>query len=121
MAVLSGNLDQPVDMMEIARQTTRRDVERLPRGAVKVIAPAKVNLYLAVGARRSDGYHEVENLMQTVMLHDVVYLWLDEDAAPGAVSCECVAYEGLEPVDVAPEENLAVRAVRALAVEVFGA
>ena len=152
---MQNRLDQPVDMMEIARETTRRDTQRLPRGAVKVLAPAKVNLHLHVGARRPDGYHDVENVMQTIMLHDVVYLWPLDGAAAGTgtaaetgaaaaaasgvdvgtgmaaaaagtsgtcgkVTCECVACEGLTPVDIAPEENLAVRAVRALAAEVFG-
>lgn len=118
---MTGRLDQPVDMMEIARETTRRDTQRLPHGAVKVLAPAKVNLRLRVGARRPDGYHEVENVMQTIMLHDVVYMWPLDEAHTGSVACECRAFEGLPQVDVAPEENLAVRAVRALAAEAFGA
>ena len=31
--------------------------------AVKVFAPAKINLFLHVGERRSDGYHELESLV----------------------------------------------------------
>ena len=111
------NGDQPVDMMEIARRTTQRDVERLPRGAVKAIAPAKVNLVFRVGPRREDGYHDVQNVMQTVLLHDVLYLWPLE-GHPGEVECECRAFEDLPPLDAPAERNLAVRAVRALA-EVF--
>ena len=111
------NAGQPVDMMEIARQTTQRDVERLPKGTVKAVAPAKVNLYLGVGPRRADGYHDVCNVMQTVMLHDVVYLW--PAGAPGEVTCECRACEGLPPLDAVPADNLACRAVRALAARVF--
>lgn len=113
------NAGQPVDMMEIARRTTQRDIERLPRGAVKVIAPAKVNLFFAVAGRRADGYHEVTNVMQTLLLHDVLYLWPTD--TPGEVACECRAYEELPQLDAPPEKNLAVRAVRALAAHLFGA
>ena len=113
------NAGQPVDMMEIARRTTQRDIERLPRGAVKVIAPAKVNLFFAVAGRRADGYHEVTNVMQTLLLHDVLYLWPTD--VPGEVACECRAYEDLPQLDAPPEKNLAVRAVRALAAHLFGA
>ncbi len=35
-------------------------------GAVEVLAPAKLNLFLEVLARRPDGYHEIESLMVTV-------------------------------------------------------
>ena len=113
------NAGQPVDMMEIARRTTQRDIERLPRGAVKVIAPAKVNLFFAVTGRRADGYHEVANVMQTLLLHDVLYLWPTD--VPGEVTCECRAYEDLPQLDAPTEKNLAVRAVRALAAHLFGA
>ncbi|MBQ3489642.1 MAG: 4-(cytidine 5'-diphospho)-2-C-methyl-D-erythritol kinase [Clostridia bacterium] len=37
---------------------------------ISVLAPAKINLYLNVGARRADGYHEIETVMQTVSLFD---------------------------------------------------
>ena len=110
--------NQPVDMMEIARQTALRDTERLPRGAVKVVAPAKVNLVFRVGPRRDDGYHDVLNVMQTLLLHDVLYLWPLEEA-PGVVTCECRTFENLPPLDTPAERNLAVRAVRALAEHVF--
>ena len=116
---LFNNGDQPVDMMEIARQTTARDVERRKPGTVKVVAPAKVNLVLKVGERREDGYHPLENVFQAVMLHDLVYLW--PEGPVGAVTCECMAFESLPPVDAAPENNLATRAVRALACALFGA
>lgn len=40
----------------------------------KVVAPAKVNLYLAVGERQENGYHPVENVMHTLLMHDVLYM-----------------------------------------------
>ncbi len=48
-----------------------------------VLAPAKLNLMLAVGARRDDGFHEVATVMQTLDLADRIdvdiELW-DSDA-----------------------------------------
>ena len=69
-------------------------------------AYAKINLYLDVMAKRSDGYHDILSLMQTVDLHDVVRLDVQEDA-PGEIVLHCGA--GL-PCD---EKNLAYRAALA--------
>ena len=41
-------------------------------GGVEVLAPAKLNLFLEVLARRPDGYHEIESLMVTVNLYDTL-------------------------------------------------
>lgn len=37
---------------------------------IRTVAPAKINLSLEVLDRRSDGYHEVRTVMQTIDLHD---------------------------------------------------
>lgn len=37
-------------------------------------APAKVNLFLEVSAKRPDGYHDIESVMQTVTLFDRITL-----------------------------------------------
>src|SRR6201985_3548646 len=44
----------------------------VPTGSVTVRVPAKVNLYLAVGDRRDDGYHELTTIFQAVSLLDEV-------------------------------------------------
>ena len=67
--------------------------------AVKVRAYAKVNLALEVLGRRSDGYHEVRTVLQTIELWDDLEVTSSE-----GVSVEC---EGL---DVATEEELSYRA-----------
>ncbi len=44
----------------------------VPTGSVTVRVPGKVNLYLAVGDRRGDGYHELTTVFQAVSLLDEV-------------------------------------------------
>ncbi len=39
-------------------------------------APAKINLYLNVTARRADGFHDIETVMQAIDLFDVLHLSL---------------------------------------------
>lgn len=47
--------------------------------AAKTIkAPAKINLFLAIKAKRPDGYHELESLMQKLELADVVRVRVSE-------------------------------------------
>lgn len=67
------------DSMKIDMVATARDVQWsadtfLGFGSVKLVAPAKVNLFLGVGSRREDGYHDVVNVMQATALHDVLYM-----------------------------------------------
>ncbi|RFD26465.1 4-(cytidine 5'-diphospho)-2-C-methyl-D-erythritol kinase [Mycobacterium uberis] len=44
----------------------------MPTGSVTVQVPGKVNLYLAVGDRRDDNYHELTTVFQAVSLVDEV-------------------------------------------------
>lgn len=44
----------------------------MPTGSVTVRAPGKINLYLAVGDRRDDGYHELTTVFHAVSLVDEV-------------------------------------------------
>ncbi len=46
--------------------------EWVPTGTVTVRAPGKVNLYLGVGDRRDDGYHELTTVFHAVSLADEV-------------------------------------------------
>ena len=55
-------------------------------GAVVVRAPAKVNLFLEVLAKRPDGYHEIATLLVAVSLYDT--LEFKEDSS-GAVRLRC--------------------------------
>jgi 4-diphosphocytidyl-2-C-methyl-D-erythritol kinase len=71
-------------------------------------APAKVNLHLAVGARRADGYHDLHTVYQAVGLWDQVTLTLADRLTVTVVG----EGAGQVPVDTG---NLAVQAVRAVA------
>lgn len=85
-------------------------------GWVKVLAPAKVNLHLAIGARRADGYHEAVSIMHALALHDVVYLRRD-DLAQGEglqVRADMVGRGGVQVPQLDGEDNIAVKAVRRL-------
>ncbi|MDT8334844.1 MAG: 4-(cytidine 5'-diphospho)-2-C-methyl-D-erythritol kinase [Desulfurivibrionaceae bacterium] len=69
-----------------------------------VPAPAKINLYLRVKGRRPDGYHELESVMQKLVLADFVRVAVDEGSGI-ALSCPAA---GLPEDDT----NLAWRAAR---------
>ncbi len=92
------------------------------RHVVVVRAPAKLNLSLAVLARRSDGYHEIESLMVPVTLHDT--LRVRSAASPGVrlavrFGGRLAGPRGRVLAGDVPEDgrNLAVRAVDLLATE----
>lgn len=70
---------------------------------------AKVNLYLAVGERRADGYHDIDTVFQTVSLHDDLVI---EDAGEFSVTFRLEGVDGPPP---APGEDLVTMAARALA------
>jgi 4-diphosphocytidyl-2-C-methyl-D-erythritol kinase len=82
--------------------------EWVPTGSITVRVPGKVNLYLAVGDRRDDGYHELTTVFHAVSLLDEVTV-RDADV----LSLE-LAGEGADflPTD---ERNLAWRAAELMA------
>ncbi|NLH95961.1 MAG: 4-(cytidine 5'-diphospho)-2-C-methyl-D-erythritol kinase [Clostridiaceae bacterium] len=53
---------------------------------VEIPAYAKINLSLDVTGKREDGYHELRMIMQTVSLHDTVYL---EATGEAGIRLEC--------------------------------
>lgn len=70
---------------------------------IALLAPAKVNLFLAVGELRSDGYHDVVTILQALdeSVADVVEL-----TAADSLSVTCAP-----DIGVAAEENLVHRAL----------
>lgn len=72
--------------------------------ALRVLAPAKINLVLRILGRREDGYHDLDTLFQAISLGDEVLL------LPKATSGIELGVTG---ADVGPaEDNLAFRAAR---------
>jgi len=74
--------------------------------ALVVWAPAKVNLFLEVLARRPDGYHEINTLMVTVSLYDTLEF---KEEASGAIRLHCD-----QPNLSTGPDNLVVRAAALL-------
>jgi 4-diphosphocytidyl-2-C-methyl-D-erythritol kinase len=75
--------------------------------SVTVRAPAKLNLQLAVGPPRADGYHDLVTVFHAVSLFDEV------TASAAAIDGVSVSGEGADRVP-ADSDNLALRAVAAL-------
>lgn len=110
---------------------------------VKVVAPAKVNLFLGIGPSQENGYHSATTVMHALAMHDTLTLTqveageevslfepgnaaqpqrqLDIKVEAGSglqVGANVQWAAGLEPLAIADEDNLACRAVRALAQEI---
>lgn len=68
--------DKPmsVDMLGAARDAQWSALAFLGPDSMRVMAPAKVNLFLGVGARRADGRHEVLTVMHALALHDTLHV-----------------------------------------------
>src|SRR5207253_10888457 len=56
--------------------------------AVRIRTPAKINLILRVLDRRTDGYHNLWSLMQTVGLEDELHIHLQPDTPGVHLRCD---------------------------------
>lgn len=74
-------------------------------GALRVLAPAKINLHLAVGGIRPDGYHDVVTVLHALAFGDTVTI---RPATRFAFVCDGMP-------DLSPEDNLAWRAAHQMA------
>lgn len=124
-----------VDMLATARDVQWTAETFLGHGAIKLVAPAKVNLFLGVGARRADGFHDVANIMHAVALHDIMYMhqapWTSEEDASDLpdhlavggpednvlVSIDCTDKTGVgaAALSIPARDNIAFKAIDALA------
>jgi 4-diphosphocytidyl-2-C-methyl-D-erythritol kinase len=86
------------------------------RDGVTARAPAKVNLSLAVGPLRSDGFHELATVYQAVSLFDEVTVrWAEPGEDTPLVQIERSSGSASGPQVPEGEDNLAWRAVTHLA------
>ena len=69
---------------------------------------AKINLWLNVGSKRPDGYHDVESVMQQVTLFDYVTVLRDTDTTARGVRITCT--DRLVPSD---DRNIAAKCAMA--------
>jgi len=76
-----------------------------PPGETRWPAPAKLNLFLHVTGRRPDGYHDLQTLFQLIDLADTIGITVRGDG---------LIERPTGPAAVPPEEDLTVRAARAL-------
>ena len=81
-------------------------MRRDPPSALALAAPAKVNLFLELVSRRTDGYHELRTLMAALSLHDTLVF---QGAPPGTFRLSCS-----DPTLGTGAENLIVRAAESL-------
>ena len=73
-------------------------------------APAKLNLFLHVTGRRPDGYHLLQTLFQLVDLCDELAFEITDDGEVSRID----DVDTRPPAGVAPDDDLCVRAARAL-------
>ena len=78
----------------------------MSKKTISRVAPAKINLYLEIKARRPDGYHDIESVMQTVDLFDTLTL-TSRDSVGRNITIECT--NECVPCD---ESNLCHRAAK---------
>jgi 4-diphosphocytidyl-2-C-methyl-D-erythritol kinase len=72
--------------------------------SISFSAPAKINLFLAVTGKRSDGFHDLISLLAKIDLCDLVTL--EKTDRVGEISCKCLGNE-----ELSGDGNLAWKAV----------
>ena len=102
------NREAEVNLLAAAREAQWSAAAFMGPNTMKLVSPAKVNLLLAIGARREDGYHDADTIMHALALHDTLYLCAEDISADELA--KRVA-EGGARTDVAvggPADNLVV-------------
>ena len=87
---------------------------------LEVLAPAKLNLFLEILGKRSDGFHEIETLMYPIGLYDTL-IFGDDPGGQVSLICQQAASEagGTSAASAAEAlpvgaDNLVVRAAEAV-------
>ncbi|MGI6045393.1 MAG: 4-(cytidine 5'-diphospho)-2-C-methyl-D-erythritol kinase [Eggerthellaceae bacterium] len=108
---------EATNMVETAANVQLNQARTSEQGWTKIIAPAKVNLFLGIGDKRSDGYHEALNIIHALTLHDLLYMKMRDDQAGSGLSLTLTeSYKnGTSPLGISPEENIVYKVIYALA------
>lgn len=61
--------------------------------AIRLLAPAKLNLFLSVAGKRPDGYHLLCSVMQAVGLYDEISLKVRRGKDPVSIRLTCSSPE----------------------------
>lgn len=75
------NREAEVDIMAAAREAQWSATTFLGPGTMKLVSPAKVNLLLAIGDVRPDGYHDARTIMHALAMHDTLYVNVEDASA----------------------------------------
>lgn len=75
------NREAEVNLLAAAREAQWSAAAFMGPNTVKLVSPAKVNLLLAIGERRADGYHDADTIMHALALHDTLYLRCEDISA----------------------------------------
>jgi 4-diphosphocytidyl-2-C-methyl-D-erythritol kinase len=78
---------------------------------LKIRSPAKVNLFLEVIGKRKDNYHEIETVMQSITLYDILYF---RSTAQLGLRCDSAEEVSVITDNLAlenQEDNLVYRAI----------
>ncbi|MCA9050918.1 MAG: 4-(cytidine 5'-diphospho)-2-C-methyl-D-erythritol kinase [Planctomycetaceae bacterium] len=84
------------------------------REVLTVRSRAKVNVFLEVLGKRTDGYHELDTVMLRTELHDVLQLEFPEDVRSDEVRLTVIGDRRLTSAIPCDESNLIIKAARAL-------
>ena len=86
--------------------------------SVTVQSPAKVNLYLHVGAKQPDGYHDVRTILHTLDLHDTLSIRYTPSPTPASAQAQGVRVtlhisdaHGRRLMADKPQDNLITKAL----------
>ncbi|MFR1167170.1 MAG: hypothetical protein ACLSDQ_05925 [Adlercreutzia equolifaciens] len=60
------NREAEVNLLAAAREAQWSAAAFMGPNTMKLVSPAKVNLLLAIGARREDGYHDADTIMHAL-------------------------------------------------------
>lgn len=85
---------------------------------VKLIAPAKINLILAIGAKLPDGYHEANTILHALALHDTIEIRRTELPESGnslTLTVKCETAKDVDDLAIPAEDNIVYQATMALA------